>query len=73
MRNLKIETSPTHPDKLEAWVLNKKGFYNFLEYINKEDLETFYKTHSKDEIINKTNLPIYTPPTIQRKRRKNEK
>ena len=61
-KNFKLEHSLTHPDKAEIWLLNKKGFYNFQDYINLQDVEKFSKEHKKDVVINKLKSPFGSPP-----------
>lgn len=38
-------------DKYLVFLKNKKGFYNFIEYINSEEVENFLNKHKKEEII----------------------
>lgn len=38
---------------IELWKLNKKGFYNFIRYIEKEEIQSLKKEFKGYEIINK--------------------
>lgn len=38
-------------DKYLVFLKNKKGFYNFIEYINSEEVENFLNKHKKEEVI----------------------
>lgn len=35
-------------DKYLVFLKNKKGFYNFIEYINSEEVENFLNKHKKE-------------------------
>jgi len=38
---------------IEVWKLNRKGFYNFLKYIEVEEINKLQKEYKGYEIINK--------------------
>lgn len=49
-----IEKSTNRRDTFEVWKHNtRKGYYNFVGYVSKEEKEDFKNTHKKDEIIEK--------------------
>lgn len=49
-----IEKSLSKKNTYEIWKLNKKGFYNFISYIPKEEINEFKTVHKKDKIIEKS-------------------
>lgn len=51
-----IEKSLTKRGCYEVWKKNRKGYYNFIQYLKEEDLPKFKKENKKHEIIDKTLL-----------------
>ena len=49
-----IEKSTNKRETFEVWKKNqKKGYYNFIEYITKDEIKDFKNNHKRDEIIEK--------------------
>ena len=54
MNKFIIEKSLNKRNTYEIWKLNKKkGYYNFIDYIPKEEINVFKTLNKKDEIIEK--------------------
>lgn len=50
-----IEKSTSKRNYYEIWKKNqKKGYYNFIDYISGEEIETFKNMHKKDEVVIKS-------------------
>lgn len=50
-----IEKSTNKKNTYEIWKFNnKKGYYNFIDYITEEEILIFKGMHKKDEIVVKT-------------------
>lgn len=50
-----IEKSTNKKNTYEIWKHNtKKGYYNFIDYITGEEIETFKNMHKRDEVVIKS-------------------
>ena len=49
-----VEKSTCKRGHLEVWQKNRKGYYNFVEYILADDLANWKIAHKRDTIIDKS-------------------
>lgn len=52
-KKIKLEKCTTRPNLVELWKYNKKGYYNFIEYIEKPTLQQIQKRFRGYQIIDK--------------------
>ena len=53
MKKIKIEKSTTRPGVIELWKFNRRGYYNFVEYLQLQELPKITKQFKGYEIIDK--------------------
>lgn len=53
MKKIKLEKSATRPGLVEIWKFNRRGYYNFVEYLQMADLPTITRKFKGYEVVDK--------------------
>jgi len=53
VKTIKLEQTQTDTNKFELWKLNRRGYFNFLSFCNKNELGKIIKKFKNYKIINK--------------------
>lgn len=53
MKKIKLEKSATRPGLVEIWKFNKRGYYNFVEHLQMQEISKISKQFKGYEIVDK--------------------